>query len=159
MSAYWNTKRSFSSWQDSTAKDSKVAHMNIQSTNTERWKEIVTSTTTSHFVLPMLRIRLAWGEFRTLNALHHLSPKASDDKTPFKTNLWVEGWSCTRAANKIHKEGPILKASEEVDPLMATGTRSWKKQIPSCARMKWPDRKYEENANSKQTQNIRCIRI
>lgn len=99
-------------------------------------------------------------KLRTTNALHCLSPKARDDKTPFKTNLWVEGWCCAWAANKIHKEGPILKASEEVAPLMATGTRRWTKaNTRLCKYEMTTERKQAENANPKQTKNVRYTRV
>lgn len=100
------------------------------------------------------------GKLRTTNTLHCLSPKARDDKTPSKTNLGVEGWSCTWAANKIHKEGPILKASEEAGPLMATAPRSWRKaNTRLCKYEMTTEGKYEENANPKQTQDVRCSRM
>lgn len=100
------------------------------------------------------------GKLKTTNTLHCLSPKARDDKTPSKTNLGVEAWSCTWAANKIHKEGPILKASEEAGPLMATAPRSWRKaNTRLCKYEMTTEGKYEENENPKQTQDIRCSRM
>lgn len=99
------------------------------------------------------------GKLRTTNTLNCLSPKARDDKTPFKTNLWVEGWSCTRAANKIHKEGPILKASEEAGPLTAKAPRSWRKANTRLCKYEMTTEGKHENANPKQTQDVRCSRM
>lgn len=176
MSTYWNTKR------EASVVDKTVLQRTVrQGTWTSKahhkhWMVEGNSRIHHHQPLcpanavhsPLKRADLETntgspcGKLRTTNALYHLSPKARGDKTPFKTNLGVEGWSCTWAANKIHKEGPILKASEEVGPLMATatGTRSWRKaNTRLCKCEMTTERKYEENANPKQTQNIRCSRM
>lgn len=104
-------------------------------TSHSQWEHLDTNTGSQH------------GKLRT-QMLSITSIQKTDDNNPFQTNLWVEGWSCAWAANKVHKEGPILKASEEVGPLMATATRSWRKaNTRLCKYEMTTERKYEENAN------------
>lgn len=120
-----------------------------------------TSETDFHFSCPSNSVSAQFHLFRA-------KQKASADGTDMHglqsprslTDLWVEGGRrCARAADKLHKEGPVLKSEEEEAAAAAANARERRDECGPVVNHQGKDRGMKEKNKNKNKEGRRETRV